>query len=168
MEMNGRNISGRYLNKMASLEDTFRIMSGEEPVNTEKLTEQDKVRVDMTQNITGAPAGKVTREFMDSVRNTLIEHQGGTITESPAAAPVKDVKQYRDGLVNVGKVLVASLNAIDFGHEAKPHDLNNLIKVEDSMRKLSGNLTMFPELRKIIKGRAKFPSPPQRKQRSGP
>jgi hypothetical protein len=144
------------------------MMKGEEPVNKEKLTEQDKVRVEIKNNITGGPPGKVTRDFMDSVRNTLIEHQGGTITESPSAAPVQEVKMYRDGLVTAGKILVASLNAIDFGHESKPYDLNNLIKIEDSMRQLSGHLTMFPELRKTIKSRVKFPAHPKRKQRPGP
>jgi len=150
---------------MASLEDTFRMMKGENPVNEDRLTEQDKVRVEMKNNITGAPPGKVTRDFMDSIRNTLIEHQGGTVSESPAAAPVGEVKKYRDGLVAAGKVLVASLKAIDFGHESKPHDLNNLIKIEDTMRQLSGHLIMFPELRKTIKGRVKFPAPPKRKSR---
>ena len=153
---------------MATIEDTFRMMKGEEPVNTERLTEQDKVRVEMKNTITGELSGKITRGFMDAVKETLAEHRGETIAESPAAAPVQEVKKYRDGLVSAGKVLVASLNAIDFEHESKPHDLNNLIKVEDSMRKLSGNLTLFPELRKTIKGRVKFPSPPKRKQRSGP
>ena len=168
MVTNGQNTSKRFQNKMASLEDTFRMMKGEDPINEEKLTEQDKVRVDMKHNITGAVPGKVTRDFMDSVRNTLIEHQGGTITESPSSAPVQEVKKYRDGLVAAGKVLVASLNAIDFGHESKPHDLNNLIKVEDTMRKLSGHLILFPELRKTIKGRVKFPAHPKRQQRPGP
>ena len=150
---------------MASLEDAFRMMKGEDPVNTDKLTEQDKVRVEMKNNITGAPAGKVTRDFMDSVRNTLTEHRTGNITDSPAAAPVQDVKKYRDGLVNAGKVMIASLNAIDFGHESKPHDLNNLIKIEDDMRSLSAHLTMFPELRRVIKSRVKFPPHPKRKSR---
>ena len=153
---------------MASLEDTFRMMKGDEPVNEDRLTEQDKVRVEMKHNVTGAPPGKVTRDFMDSVRNTLIEHQGGTIAESPAAAPVRDVKKYRDGLVQVGKVLVASMNAIDFGHESKPHDLNNLIRAEEGFKQLYGALAMFPELRSVLKSRAKFPTPPKRKQRSGP
>jgi hypothetical protein len=153
---------------MASLEDAFRMIKGEEPVNTNKLTEQDKVRVEIKNNITGAPPGKVTRDFMDSVRNTLVEHQGGTITESPTAAPVGEVKKYRDGLVQAGKILIASLKAIDFEHQSKPHDLNNLIKVEDAMRQLSGHLIMFPELRKTIKGRVKFPAHPKRQQRPGP
>jgi hypothetical protein len=153
---------------MASLEDAFRMMKGEEPVNEDRLTEQDKVRVEIKNNITGAPSGKVTRDFMDSVRNTLIEHQGGTITESPAAAPVEDVKKYRDGLVQAGKILIASLKAIDFEHQSKPHDLNNLIKVEGRLRELSAALLMFPELRKTIKGRVKLPAAPKRQQRSGP
>jgi hypothetical protein len=153
---------------MASLEDAFRMIKGEEPVNEERLTENDKARVEMKHNMTGAPEGKVTRNFMDSVRNSLIEHRGGTITESPAAAPVKDVKKYRDGLVQAGKILIASLKAIDFEHESKPHDLNNLIKVEAGLRELSAALVMFPELRKTIKGRVKLPTPPKRQHRSGP
>jgi hypothetical protein len=153
---------------MATIEDTFRMMKGEEPVNTNRLTEQDKVRVEMKQAATTELTGKITRGFMDAVKETLAEHRGETISESPSAAPVKDVKKYRDGLVAAGKVMVASLNAIDFIHESKPHDLNNLIKVGDTMKQLSGQLSMFPELRKIIKGRVKFPAPPKRKQRPGP
>jgi hypothetical protein len=153
---------------MASLEDTFRIMKGEEPVNTNRLSKTDKLNQEMKSKFNGNPSGKITRGFMDSVRSTLIEMRGGTVSESPTAAPVEEVKKYRDGLVSAGKVLVASLKAIDFGHESKPHDLNNLIKVEDSMRQLSGHLTMFPELRKTIKGRVKFPSHPKRQQREGP
>ena len=168
MATSGRSISGRYQNKMASLEDTFRMMKGEEPVNTNRLTGNDKIRSEMQQSTTGAPSGKITKDFMDSVRDTLTEHRTGNITESPTAAPVEEVKKYRDGLVNAGKVMVASLNAIDFGHESKPHDLNNLIKIEDDMRNLSGHLTMFPELRRVIKSRVKFPPHPKRKQRPGP
>jgi hypothetical protein len=153
---------------MATIEDTFRMMKGEEPVNTNRLTEQDKVRVEMKQAVTAELSGKITRGFMDAVKETLAEHRGETISESPTAAPVQEVKKYRDGLVAAGKILVASLDAIEFGHESKPHDLNHLIKVEDSMRKLSGHLTMFPELRKTIKGRVKFPAHPKRKQRPGP
>lgn len=151
---------------MASLEDTFRMMKGEEPVNTDKLTEQDKLNQEMREKYNGNVSGKITRDFMDSVRDTLIENRrGGTVSESPAAAPVGEVKKYRDGLVNAGKIMVASLKAIDFGHESKPHDLNNLIKIEEDMRNLSAHLTMFPELRKIIKGRVKFPPHPKRKSR---
>jgi hypothetical protein len=153
---------------MATLEDTFRMMNGEEPINTNRLTENDKVRSEIKKNTTGNPSGKITKEFMDVVSNTLAEHRGETITESPAAAPIKDVKKYRDGLVQAGKILIASLNAIDFEHESKPHDLNNLTKIEVGLKQLSANLLMFPELRKTIKGRVKFPAPPKRKQRSGP
>jgi hypothetical protein len=150
---------------MASLEDTFRMMKGAEPVNTNRLTKTDKLNQEMKAKYNGNPSGKITRGFMDSVRSTLIETRGGTVSESPAAAPVEEVKKYRDGLVSAGKVLVASLKAIDFGHESKPHDLNNLIKVEDTMRQLSGHLVLFPELRKNIKGRVKFPAHPKRQQR---
>jgi hypothetical protein len=143
-------------------------MKGEKPVNTNRFTKADVATQEMKAKHSGTPSGKVTRNFMASVRNSLIEHRGGTITESPAAAPVGDVKKYRDGLVNAGKVLVASLNAIDFAHSSKPHDLNNLILIEENLRNLAKNLTMFPELRKTIKGRVKFPVKPHQKQRSGP
>jgi hypothetical protein len=140
------------------------MMKGAEPVNTNRLTEQDKVRIEMKQG----PEIKITKGFLDTVRKTLTEHRGETIAESPAAAPVKDVKKYRDGLVQAGKVLIASLTVIEFGHESKPHDLNNLIKVEEGLRELSAAMLMFPELRKTIKGRVKIPTPPKRQQRSGP
>ena len=153
---------------MASLEDTFRMMKGEEPVNTTRLTKDDDLKKEMRLKFNGNPSGKITRGFMDSVRSSLIENRGGTITESPAAAPVKDVKKYRDGLVQAGKVLIASLKAIDFEHGSKPHDLNNLIKVEAGLRELSAAMLMFPELRKTIKGRVNIPTPPRRQQRSGP
>jgi hypothetical protein len=153
---------------MASLEDTFRMMKGKEPVNTNRLSKDDHLRKEMRSKYNGNPSGKITRGFMDSVRNSLIENRGGTVSESPAAAPVKDVKKYRDGLVQVGKVLVASMNAIDFGHESKPHDLNNLIRAEEGLKQLYGALTMFPELRAAIKSRTKFPQHPKRKQRPGP
>ena len=165
MVTSGRSISGRHQNKMASLEDTFRMMKGAEPVNTNSLTKTDKLNQEMKAKYNRNPSGKITRGFMDSVRNSLIENRGGTVSESPAAAPVGEVKKYRDGLVNAGKIMVASLKAIDFGHESKPHDLNNLIKIEEDMRNLSAHLTMFPELRKIIKGRVKFPPHPKRKSR---
>ncbi len=153
---------------MASLEDTFRMMKGEEPVNTNRLNEQDKVRSEIKQNTNGGLGGSITKELLDTIANSLIEHQGETLEESPTAAPVQDVKKYRDGLVKAGKILIASLNAIDFGHESKPHDLNNLIQAQDSLQRLSKNLLMFPELRTTIKGRVKFPPRPKRKQRPGP
>ena len=168
MVTSGQSTLKRFQNKMASLEDTFRMMKGDEPVNTNRLTEQDKVRVDTTQTTSGTLGGSITKDLLNSIKNTLIENRGGTITESPAAAPVKDVKKYRDGLVQAGKVLIASLKAIDFEHESKPHDLNNLIKVEAGLRELSAAMLMFPELRKIIKGRVSIPTPPKRQQRSGP
>jgi hypothetical protein len=153
---------------MASLEDTFRIMKGEEPVNTTRFTKDDNLKKEMRLKFNGNPSGKITRGFMDSVRSSLIENRGGTVTESPAAAPVEEVKKYRDGLVQAGKILIASLKAIDFEHESKPHDLNNLINVENNLNQLSKILLMFPELRKTIKGRVKLPAAPKRKQREGP
>ena len=51
---------------MATLEDTFRMMNGETPVNTEKLSEQDKKFQENKSmfNDSGAPAGKITKDFM--------------------------------------------------------------------------------------------------------
>ena len=60
---------------MATLEDTFRMMKGDEPVNTEKLSEQDKNFQENKSlfNSSGAPGGKITKDFMDVVKNALVE-----------------------------------------------------------------------------------------------
>jgi len=66
---------------MASLEDTFRIMRGQEPVNTNRISEFEN-RVNETKktfmrNTSGAPAGKMTKDFLDCITNTLVEQRTG-------------------------------------------------------------------------------------------
>ena len=55
---------------MASLEDTFRMMKGDEPVNTDKLSVSETTHVEtkamMMKSCDGKPPGKVTSEFLDS------------------------------------------------------------------------------------------------------
>jgi|JYMV01.1.fsa_nt_gi hypothetical protein len=90
------------------------------------------------------------------------------LNENLGAAAVKSVIDYRDGLVSVGNILVTSLNRIKFDHPNKPHDLNALTKIEDTLKTLTKQIQMFPELRSTIKGRIRFPNRPKRQQRSGP
>ena len=154
---------------MATLEDTFRMMKGEEPVNTEKLsvseTKHTETKSMIMNNCDGKPAGKTTQDFMDSVRDTLAEHRGEEVNESKAPADVIDVKLYRDGLVDAGKKIVASLNAINFDHPGKAHDLNTLNNIEDDFKQLIGHLQMFPELRSYVKAKIKIPARPKRKRK---
>ena len=92
---------------MASLEDTFRMMKGEEPVNTNRLTAEDKNFNENRSkyNNAGSGGGKITKDFMNCVTETLIETRGGVV-ESKGIADIKDVKKYRDGLVDAGKKLL--------------------------------------------------------------
>ena len=169
MEKIGPSISEKEP-EVATLEDTFRMMKGDEPVNTDKLSVSETTHVEtkamMMNSCYGKPPGKVTSDFLDSVRDTLTEHRGGKVTEAklPPADP-KDVKAYRDGLVDAGKKIVASLNAINFDHPSKAHDLNTLNDIEDDMKKLIVHLQMFPELRSYVKGKIKLPPRPKRQKR---
>ena len=154
---------------MASLEDTFRMMKGEEPVNTERLSETEtqnhEIKSIITRDCSGKPEGTMTTDFIDSVRNTLIENRGGTVIESKAPADPREVKMYRDGLVDAGKKIVASLNAINLDHPGKAHDINTLNDIENDMKQLITHLQMFPELRSYVKGKIKLPSRPKRQKR---
>lgn len=169
MEKIGPSISEKEP-EVATLEDTFRMMKGDEPVNTDKLSVSETTHVEtksmMMNSCDGKPPGKVTSDFLDSVRDTLAEHRGVKVNESksPPANP-KDVKAYRDGLVNAGKKIVASLNAINFDHPSKAHDLNTLNDIEDDMKKLIVHLQMFPELRSYVKGNIKLPPRPKRQKK---
>ena len=51
---------------MASLTDTYRMMKGEDPVNTEKITEQDKTKIEMSKKGTGG--APVTQKFIDDMK----------------------------------------------------------------------------------------------------
>ena len=148
---------------MATIEDTFRMMKGEEPVNTERLSETEsshhEIKSMIMKDCSGKPAGS------SSVRNTLAEHRGEKVDEALAPADVKDVKVYRDGLVDVGKKIVASLTIIKFDHPDRANDLNTLNDIENDMRKLMSHLQMFPELRSYVKGKITLPKRPKRQKR---
>jgi hypothetical protein len=145
---------------MATLEDTFRMMKGEEPVNTRRLNEGDKLRKEILHKQSNQ---KITRDFLDVCKNTIVESRTGKINESPADP--KEVKAYRDGLVDAGKKIVAGLSAIKFDHPGKSHDINTLNQIENDMKQLMTHLQMFPELRSYVKGNIKLPTRPKRQKR---
>ena len=145
---------------MASLEDTFRMMKGDEPVNENKFNEGDKLRKQIIQKQSNQ---KTTRDFLDVCKNTIVESRTGKINETPADP--KEVKAYRDGLVDAGKKIVAGLSAINFDHPGKSHDINTLNDIENDMKQLITHLQMFPELRSYVKGKIKLPSRPKRQKK---
>ena len=91
----------------------------------------------------GVPAGKVTRDFMDSVKGTLIESRGGTRPQP------KNIEAQQEDLVNTGKVLVALLGSI------KPNRLDErvLLNVSKDMKRLTEHLSVYPEFQNIIERR---------------
>ena len=96
---------------MATLEDTFRLMKGDEPVNTNRLSESDKKFHESKsafKNV-GSGGGKITSDFMDSVRDTLVEHRGGSSIGNNRFSG-DQLRQKK--LVENGKTLVALMNAI--------------------------------------------------------
>jgi hypothetical protein len=134
---------------MATLEDTFRMMKGENPVNKNRLSEFDQKKNEIKQtfinDFSGSPAGKTTRDFMESVRGTLIESRGGTRPQP------KNIEAQQEDLVNTGKVLVALLGSI------KPNRLDErvLLNVSQDMKRLTEHLSTYPEFQEIIKRRIK-------------
>ena len=120
---------------MATVEDTFRLMNNQEPVNTPKITNEDN-NVIQFNGVDGKPEGKITPDFMDAVKGTLSEVRGGgkitprkrkPVTKtSPTPATSKGVKSfktkevpadiddYRNTLVNTGKLIIAAMIAIRF------------------------------------------------------
>ena len=63
---------------MASLTDTYRMMKGEEPVNKERITEEDQTKIEMSQK---GPGGKaVTQNFIDDMKR--IRDGQGLIVEN--------------------------------------------------------------------------------------
>ena len=90
---------------MATLEDTFRMMKGEEPVNTDKLSavEENINQHKVAFNNLGTPP-KVSSNFMDSVKETLVEARGGV----PIGGKQLNGDQLRQKkLVENGKTLIA-------------------------------------------------------------
>lgn len=126
---------------MASLEDTFRMMKGEKPVNTERLTAEDKNFHENRSKFAnaGAVSGKITSDFMDCVRGTLIENRGGRVPQP------EDLSEARDTMVSNAKILTAILKAIP---ETKL-DERVLISVSNDLQNLKSHLSNYPGLPKI-------------------
>ena len=99
-------------------------------------------------NNSGAPSGKITRDFMDSVRETLVETRGGT----PIGAKHSSGDQLRQkNLVENGKTLIALMNAI----KEDRLDSRVLANMENDIRQLTEHLSAYPEFRDIIRKRIK-------------
>lgn len=71
---------------MASLTDTYRMMKGEEPINKERITEEDQTKIEMSQKGTGGKA--VTQNFIDDMKRIrdgqglIVENKTETTKES--------------------------------------------------------------------------------------
>jgi len=133
---------------MASLEDTFRMMKGEEPVNKDRLTMEDKNFHETRskfRKLNGDDGGKVTRDFMECVKGTLIENRGG-VRPKP-----KNIKETHAELVENAKVLTALLNSI----KDDRLDERILLNISKDIRSLTEHLSVYPEFTKIIENRIK-------------
>ena len=134
---------------MATLEDTFRMMKGEEPVNTDKLSavEENINQHKVAFNSLGS-LPKVTSNFMDSVKETLVEARGGV----PIGGKQLNGDQLRQKkLVENGKTLIALMNAI----KEDRLDSRVLANMENDIRQLTEHLSAYPEFRDIIRKRIK-------------
>ena len=134
---------------MATLEDTFRMMKGEEPVNTDKLSavEENINQHKVAFNSLGS-LPKVTSNFMDSVKETLVEARGGVHI---GGKQLNGDQLRRKKLVENGKTLVALMNAI----KEDRLDSRVLANMENDIRQLSEHLSAYPEFRDIIRKRIK-------------
>ena len=135
---------------MATLEDTFRMMNGEAPINTNKISEEDKKFQENKSRFNGSGelTGKITRNFMDSVKDTLLEARGGT----PVGGKQSTGDQLRQkNLVENGKTLVALMDAI----KEDRLDSRVLANMENDIKQLTEHLSAYPEFRNIIRKRIK-------------
>ena len=132
---------------MASLEDTFRIMKGDEPVNKNRLTNEDKNFNETKTKFKsiGEDSSKITRNFMDCVTGTLIENRGG-VRPQP-----KDIEETRADLVDNAKVLTALLTSI----KEDRLDERILMNVSRDIKSLTEHLSAYPEFENIINTRIK-------------
>lgn len=132
---------------MASLEDTFRMMKGEEPVNKHRLTNEDKnfnENRSRYKNV-GSGGGKITKNLLSSINGTLTEMRGGV------APQPKNIKETHLDLVDNAKVLTALLNSI----KDDRLDERVLLNVSKDIRSLTEHLSVYPEFNNIINRRIK-------------
>ena len=132
---------------MASLEDTFRMMKGDAPVNTERLTAEDKNFHETKSkfNELGNGGGKITKDFMDCVTGTIIENRGGTRPQP------RNIKETHSDLVDNAKILTALLTSI----KDDRLDERVLMNVSRDIKSLTEHLSVYPEFDNIIKRRIK-------------
>lgn len=132
---------------MASLEDTFRMMKGETPVNTDRLTSEDKNFHELKSKFDsiGNDGAKITRNFMDCVTGTIIENRSGVRSQP------KNIRETRLDLVENAKVLTALLNSI----KDDRLDERVLLNISKDIRSLTEHLSVYPEFDSIIKKRIK-------------
>ena len=133
---------------MASLEDTFRMMNGEEPVNTSRLTAEDKnfhENRSKYKNVGSEVGGKITTNLLNSIGDTLTEMRTG-VKQQP-----KNINETRSDLVENAKVLTALLNSI----KDDRLDERVLLNVSRDIKSLTEHLSVYPEFDNIIKSRIK-------------
>ena len=128
---------------MATLEDTFRMMNGEKPVNTTRLTDADKNLNE--RKASPQLGGKITRDFMDCVKGTLIENRGGTRSQP------NNIRETHSDLVDNAKILTALLNSI----RDDRLDERVLMNVSRDLKNLTEHLSVYPEFNNIIKNKIK-------------
>ena len=131
---------------MASLEDTFRMMNGEEPVNKSRLTAEDKnFHENRSRYKNVGESGKITTDFLNSIGDTLVEMRTG-VKQQP-----KNINETRSDLVENAKVLTALLNSI----KDDRLDERVLLNVSRDIKSLTEHLSVYPEFDNIIKRRIK-------------
>ena len=133
---------------MASLEDTFRMMNGEEPINTNRLTAEDKnfnENRNQYRDVNGQVSGKITKDFMQTVTRTLIENRADTCPQS------KSLSEKHADLVENAKVITALLSSI----KDDRLDERVLLNVSKDIRNLTEHLSIYPEFQNIIERRIK-------------
>ena len=81
---------------MASLTDTYRMMNGDEPINKERITEEDQTKIEMSKKGTGGKA--VTQKFINDMKK--IRDGEGLIVEEAVATKNSINKSIMDVLTN--------------------------------------------------------------------
>lgn len=133
---------------MASLEDTFRMMKGSEPINTHRLTAEDKEFKENRsryKSVGSDGGGKITKDLLSSISGSLIEIRGGV------APKRKSIKEIHSDLVDNAKVLTALLRSI----KDDRLDERIILNVSKDIQSLTEHLLDYPEFGNIIKRKIK-------------
>ena len=130
---------------MAALEDTFRMMKCEKPVNTHRLTEEDKDFHENREKFQQKAGAKITKDLLADIKGSLSEMRGG-----PEYKP-QDIAEKYDELVDNAKVLTALLSKINRDRL----DERVLSSVDSDLKNLASHLAEYPQFRPIIEKRIK-------------